>query len=207
MNTQNAAQAAVNGPSLKAVASPDQRSSMVPAAGDPGPALTAHRAGQLIHGQEYAPVIRLEPRRNPLAERRTGKPTGTPAEVIGIDEVEEKRRVTAISKSVGQAAVEVLAGTRPVSQLSRWLDPQSYERLQLRSALVREQRESRNARSSAGAKRLHRNPQVRSARLCRLTSGIYEASLVVVEQSRARAVALRLEYRKEVWKITALEIG
>lgn len=206
MNARNTAQSDVTGTVLKSVPSPERHNR---GAGevDSEPTLKSVRAGELIPGHDYAPVVRLEPRKAPADDDRTGLSNGRPAEIIDIDIAEEKRRVTAISKSVGQAAVEVLAGTRPVSQLSRWLDPQSYERLQLRSTMVRQQREARHARSSTGIRRLHRNPQVRSAKLCRLNSDIYEASLVVVEQTRARAVALRLEYRKELWKVTALEIG
>ncbi len=206
MNARNAAQSPVTDTALKPVPSPDRRSRGAGAVSSE-PTLKSVRAGELIPGQEYAPVIRLEPRPAPADDQRTSLSSGRPAEVIDIDMAEEKRRVTEVSKSVGQAAVEVLAGTRPASQLSRWLDPQSYERLQLRSTMVRRQREARSTRPSAGTPRLHSNPHVRSAKLCRLNSEVYEASLVVVEQTRARAVALRLEYRKELWKVTALEIG
>jgi hypothetical protein len=37
--------------------------------------------------------------------------------------------------------------------------------------------------------------------------GVYEASAVVVDELRVRAVAVRLERNKLVWRITALEIG
>jgi hypothetical protein len=40
-----------------------------------------------------------------------------------------------------------------------------------------------------------------------VTADIYEASAVVVDETRARAVALRLERNNKVWRITVLEIG
>jgi hypothetical protein len=36
---------------------------------------------------------------------------------------------------------------------------------------------------------------------------VYEASLVVSEELRSRAVAMRLEGGYGAWKVTALEIG
>lgn len=207
MNARNTAPTAVRGPDLKAVPESGRTGNASTTLDGQEPPLIRRRAGQPAPGQDYAPVIRLEPRRHRAEDHSVENDNRAHAEVIDIDAAEEKRRVTAISKSLGQAAVEVLAGTRPISQLSRWLDPRSYERLQLRSTMVREQRESRHPRSSAGTRRPHRNPQVRTARLCRLSNEVYEASLVVVEHKRARAVALRLEYRKDLWKVTALEIG
>ena len=60
---------------------------------------------------------------------------------------------------------------------------------------------------SPSAAGVHRNPAVRSVRASEVTSDIYEASAVVVDERRARAVALRLERNNKVWRITVLEIG
>jgi hypothetical protein len=48
---------------------------------------------------------------------------------------------------------------------------------------------------------------VRSVRVCEVAEGVYEASAVVVDDVRARAVAVRLERSKQVWRITELIIG
>ncbi len=48
---------------------------------------------------------------------------------------------------------------------------------------------------------------VRSARLCRVSDSAFEAALVVLDRTRARAVALRIERQRGDWKVTALEIG
>ena len=117
--------------------------------------------------------------------------------------VDEARDICAISRSTVQAAIEVLAGTRPAQQLSRRLDPRCLAALQHRAALTRRVASG----SSPTAGRLHRNPSVRSVRACRVSDDVYEASAVVVEESRVRAVALRLERSTAAWRVTVLEIG
>ncbi|BCW72083.1 Rv3235 family protein [Arthrobacter sp. NicSoilB8] len=117
--------------------------------------------------------------------------------------VDEGREICAISRSTVQAAIEVLAGTRPAQQLSRRLDPHCLAALQHRAALTRRVASG----SSPTAGRLHRNPSVRSVRACRVSDDVYEASAVVVEDSRVRAVALRLERDTAAWRVTVLEIG
>ena len=118
--------------------------------------------------------------------------------------VDEKAEVLAIIRSTVQASMEVLAGIRPVHQLARRLDPRCLAALQHRASLIRREL----ARSSSPSlARLHKNSVVRSVRLCEAAPGIYEASAVVVDDVRARAVAVRLEQSKELWRVTELVIG
>lgn len=118
--------------------------------------------------------------------------------------VDEKAEVLAIIRSTVQASMEVLAGIRPVHQLARRLDPRCLATLQHRASLIRREL----ARSSSPSlARLHKNSVVRSVRLCEVAPGIYEASAVVIDDVRARAVAVRLERSKEVWRVTELVIG
>lgn len=128
-----------------------------------------------------------------------------PAQATNIDDLATAAQVKRITRSVVQAALEVLGGSRPLQQLADWLDPPSYERLQLRANLVR----SLNHSASNGRPDhlLHRNISVRSVHICQVSSAVYEASAVAVEKRRVRAVALRLERRRGHWKVTALEIG
>lgn len=116
---------------------------------------------------------------------------------------DEEREVCAISRSTVQAAIEVLAGTRPAQQLARRLDERCLAALQHRAALTRRV----PCGSSPTAGRLHHNPSVRSVRACRVSDDVYEASAVVVEELRVRAVALRLERSRVSWRVTVLEIG
>jgi hypothetical protein len=123
---------------------------------------------------------------------------GRPLKAVG-----EKGEVCAIVRGTVQAAIEVLAGTRPIHQLARRLDQRCLASLQHRAALTRRLATG----SSPTAGRLHRNPAVRSVRACEVAAGIYEASAVVVDELRVRAVAVRLERSNQVWRVTALEIG
>ncbi|WP_426225454.1 Rv3235 family protein [Pseudarthrobacter sp. DSP2-3-2b1] len=117
---------------------------------------------------------------------------------------DESSEILAITRSTVQAAMEVLAGIRPVHQLARRLDPRCLAALQHRAALIRRE-QSRTA--SPLLARLHKNSIVRSVRACEVAPGIYEASAVVVDDVRARAVAVRLERSKQVWRVTEFMIG
>ena len=139
---------------------------------------------------------------------RPGTVHQTP-DVLGADirplrAVDEKTEVLAIIRSTVQASMEVLAGIRPVHQLARRLDPRCLATLQHRASLIRREL----ARSSSPSlARLHKNSVVRSVRVCEVAPGIFEACAVVIDDVRARAVAIRLERSKEVWRVTELVIG
>lgn len=135
----------------------------------------------------------------------TAKPAGqSPAGHPSLKPVSEAAKVRAIARGTVQASMEVLAGIRPAHQLARRLDPQCMASLQHRAALIR--REITRTGNPALV-RLHRNSTVRSVRVCEVAQGIYEASAVVVDDVRARAVALRLERSKQVWRVVELVIG
>ena len=137
-------------------------------------------------------------------DRRSAPPSAAPhgnPPVLHL--VDQEREVCAICRSTVQAAIEVLAGTRPAQQLARRLDERCLAALQHRAALTR--RVASGASPTAG--RLHRNPCVRSVRACRVTDDVYEASAVVSDELRVRAVALRLERCRLTWRVTVLEIG
>ncbi|MEQ4565979.1 Rv3235 family protein [Paenarthrobacter sp. CAP02] len=110
--------------------------------------------------------------------------------------------VRLVARSIAQAALEVLAGTRPLQQLSRSLDAECYLSLQHRAALTR-----KHAARVRGSQQPHSSPMVRSVRTCSISESICEASIVVAEEQRCRAVAMRLERLDGVWQVTALEIG
>src|SRR5215217_3050805 len=161
-------------------------------------AVTPIRAGQRPGRAENAPPRYVVP-----APAGDSAPTqaGTPSGLRPVDELSEVR---AITRGTVQAAMEVLAGIRPIHQLARRLDPRCLSALQHRACLIR--REVARTNNPALA-RLHRNSIVRSVRVCEVADGIYEASAVVVDDVRARAVAVRLERSKQVWRVTELVIG
>ncbi|ALV42853.1 hypothetical protein AU252_18230 [Pseudarthrobacter sulfonivorans] len=131
-------------------------------------------------------------------------PRTTTAPVVPLRATDEASEILAITRSTVQAAMEVLAGIRPIHQLARRLDPRCLAVLQHRAALIRRE-QSRSASPSLA--RLHKNSIVRSVRACEVAPGIYEASAVVVDDIRARAVAVRLERSKQVWRVTEFMVG
>jgi hypothetical protein len=161
-------------------------------------AVTPIRAGQRPGRADNPPPRQIQP---VPGRGQTPTQAGTPAGLWPVDDLSEVR---AITRGTVQAAMEVLAGIRPVHQLARRLDPRCLSALQHRACLIR--REVARTNNPALA-RLHRNSTVRSVRVCEVADGIYEASAVVVDDVRARAVAIRLERSKQVWRVTELVIG
>ncbi len=104
---------------------------------------------------------------------------------------------TRLCCAVVQAAVEGLRGVRPLAQLTRWVTPEVYDRLALRARLVQDAATGPSA-ARAG---------IRRVRVCRLGDGAAEATVVVDDGRRVRAVALRVEEHRGRWRATALEIG
>jgi len=154
--------------------------------------LTGIRTGSVV------PLPPAPPDHRGVAPRSASR---GPAPALRV--VDQHREVCDISRSTVQAAIEVLAGTRPAQQLARRLDERCLAALQHRAALTR--RVASGTSPTAG--RLHRNPAVRSVRACRVSEDVYEASAVVSDELRVRAVALRLERSRLVWRVTVLEIG
>lgn len=180
---------------------------LAPASGAPRP-LTVRPVRSPEPEDYFAPVIRLQPRTpsKPADQATDRSPGGPVAEEARGTDAQELRQVTATARSVAQAAMEAIGGTRPVQQLARWLDPVCFEKVARRASLVRERQDRRNA-AGQPALRLHRSATIRSSRVCQVSDSAYEASLVIAEASRVRAVALRLEFRRGLWKVAALEIG
>lgn len=98
-----------------------------------------------------------------------------------------------------QAIVEVLGGSRPSTQLARWLTADVYAGLQRRAGLA--------ARLRRGAAPAFRHAVVRRVRVCEPRDGVAEACAVIIDGERVRAVALRLEGVDGRWRATAVEIG
>lgn len=171
-----------------------------------------------------APTAGSDPVARPLAPER-GRPAAGPSarrgrpapptapggytwgatRVLGHDAEDELGRVTALARSIGQAAVEVLGGSRPAAQLGRWTTPEIAERFQQRADMLRLLQEQFEGK--AALQELHRNPHVRRCRVCRVGRGVYEVALVVVEPRRSRAVAMRVERLGRGWSVTQLEVG
>ena len=94
--------------------------------------------------------------------------------------------------SVALAALEALAGGRPVLQLARWVTPSVYEAL---------------ARRCVTPGRPTRRPTVRTTVVSRISETVAEASVALHDGTRVRAAALRLEAHRGGWRVTVLQIG
>jgi hypothetical protein len=99
---------------------------------------------------------------------------------------------------LAQAVLEVVAGERPVTQLSSWVAPDIYRRLDRRHQL--------RTRLAQTAKRRGRcAEQVRSVHVCHPTPDVAEISVVCSNDGRCRGLAIRLERRKGRWVCTELD--
>lgn len=108
-------------------------------------------------------------------------------EPVGEDIPVEVRRMSA---ALARVIAEVLAGSRPPLQLSRWLDDPPLKVL-------------------ADASRAYRRtpPTVASIRLQLTARGSYEVTLRLQRGRGYAAAAYRLDKRRDRWRCTALVVG
>jgi hypothetical protein len=199
-------------------AGPERRRLTV-AAPSPDPAADT-RMGAAAQGVASGARIeaRLAPRAEPPAHRLV---TDTPAHVrppvLGSPEALARRPVVPLVRAgqpvadpagplpdptrmccdMVQAAVEGLRGARPLAQLIRWVTPEVYDGLALRAQLVQ----------GAGTPPVSGRAGIRRIRVCRIGHATAEATVVVNDGPRVRAVAVRLEGHRGRWRATAMEIG
>ena len=156
-----------------------------PLAGEPG-AVTC-TAPHVSPGQGVLALNLKTPRRGGLDESFAAPRPTTSDDLPGAEQW---------GRRYVQVLLEVLAGRRPTTQLLRWSSTDVYASLQKRAAL--------SARLRRGASPA-RPPAVLSVRASSPRDGVSEASAVVVDSGRVRAIALRLEGWDGRWRVTALE--
>ncbi|MDQ4503262.1 Rv3235 family protein [Sinomonas sp. ASV322] len=127
-----------------------------------------------------------------------------PRHLHAVGSADERKWVAQLAARITGAAIEVLAGLRPVHQLAHVAHRDVLAALQLRASLSR-----KDAPGAAPQLALiHRGATVLSSRASVVRPGVYEASAVVSDRLRCRAVAMRLEQIRDTgWRVTALEIG
>ncbi|MET9268603.1 Rv3235 family protein, partial [Kribbella sp. NPDC003557] len=111
----------------------------------------------------------------------------------------ELPEVRAWGARLAQAVSEVLAGDRPISQLVRFTDDVVFLELNRRVRLL-------GLNSTAGLRGAKEKSVVRSVRVFMPEPFIAEVAAHVRHGSRSRAVAFRLEIRRNRWVCTALEL-
>lgn len=107
--------------------------------------------------------------------------------------------VRGFAVQLSQALVEVMSGTRPAPQVTRWLSPQVYAVLAHRALVATRRAEQLRART--------KGPVVRRVRVQEVADGVAEVSVVVVHPDRVRALALRLTGVDHRWVVTDLVVG
>lgn len=115
----------------------------------------------------------------------------------------ERDRLELWTRRFTQAAVEIVGGDRPVSQLVRWVSPRVYEDLDRRARLVR----AAAARDGRPGRIQAIRPQVESIHTSWVTDAAVEACARVRYGRRCRAVAVRFEHRNDRWQAVALEFA
>ena len=103
---------------------------------------------------------------------------------------------------LAQAVVEVVSGTRSPVQLLRCTAPEVYAVLARRGMLAH-----RRA-AMAGAQLQRRRPAVvRRVLVCEPADGVAEATAIVVDAGRIRALAMRLVGYDGGWRLTVVQLG
>jgi hypothetical protein len=97
---------------------------------------------------------------------------------------------------LAQALVEVVAGVRPVEQLRRWTSDEVYVQIRRQRGTLRVREPDRGTRPAVRVR-------VRAVRVCLPAEGVAEASAVVEEGARTRALALRMEAVDGRWRLLA----
>lgn len=116
------------------------------------------------------------------------------------DRTEDLPDPTNSLQAVATGVVEVIAGTRQVDQLARFLTEEVYQRLSLRAKMAREDRESKGIKARYQTFRIQRIAQ-ESPR-----DGVIESVVLVNSAHRTRAVTIRLEGINHRWRATSVSV-
>lgn len=136
-------------------------------------------------------ALDLQPRHDP--------PSAT---VVAFDS-RARRGAEEWARRFAQAAVEIVGGDRPASQLLRWTDREVYADLERRALLV-----ARAGAHAPGQARVQpATPRVLSVHTALVADDVVEASAHVKYGERSRAIASRFERRDGRWLCTALEFA
>ncbi len=103
-------------------------------------------------------------------------------------------------ESLARCVVEVLAGTRDLDQIARWLSADVHAHLMKRVVL------SRRARTVRQESPARPSFTMGTTVLCEPSDGVVEAVVIVHGRARSRAVAIRLESLGERWRASAIHV-
>ena len=146
-------------------------------------------------------ALDLQPRQDPpeLAGHLEPRPC---ADVISI-EAPRRRGLEQWARRYTQAAVEIVGGDRPVTQLLRWSSREVYLDLERRAQLV-----ARAGRHQAGQGRVQPvRPKVLGVHTCFLARDVVEVSAHVRYGERSRALPPGSRSVQQRWCCVALEFA
>ncbi len=167
----------------------------------PNASVTPLRAPVGVASVQGSLALELAPRFDPPSPALV--PSIPSPDVVDIDDAEHAR-VDAFVGRYLRAAVEIVAGDRPASQLVRHTQPEVYADLRRRAVLV-----ARAGGHTPGQGRTVEaiRPQLMSARTSFVREDAVEASMTVRYGARCRAVAARFERERDRWICVALEFA
>jgi hypothetical protein len=144
-------------------------------------------------------ALALLPRSEPPVRAGEAHPG---AAVVEIDS-RQRAVVEEWARRFIQAAVEIVGGDRPMSQLLRWTLPEVYDDLRRRTMLV-----ARAGGHQPGLARVQPvQPRVLSVHTCFVRADAVEAAVHVRYGQRSRALAARFERIGQRWVCSALDFA
>jgi hypothetical protein len=130
-------------------------------------------------------------------------PRQAPPELPDVLEPQQRGRLEQWVHRYVQAAVEIVGGDRPASQLLRWTSGAVYADLHRRALLV-----ARAGGHQPGVGRVQPvRPHVESVHTSLVSATVAEASARIRYGARSRALALRFEKRADRWVCSAMEFA
>lgn len=105
-----------------------------------------------------------------------------------------------LCSSLARCVIEILAGARPLDQISPWVSDGVYVHLLRRTVLAA------RARALSAEDALRPRLRLGEPRLSRPSDGVVEAVVLVHQQGRSRAVAMRLERHRARWRATTINV-
>ncbi|MDN5746434.1 MAG: Rv3235 family protein [Nocardioidaceae bacterium] len=145
-------------------------------------------------------ALTLVPRQAPPSVR--GARTQRGSSVVSIDR-RMQHSIEERAHRFCQAAVEIVAGDRPVSQVVRWTSREVHADLRRRAHLV-----ARAGGHQPGLARVQTvRPHVESVHSCFVCEDVVECAVRVRYGDRSRAIAARFERVDERWICTALDFA
>lgn len=106
----------------------------------------------------------------------------------------------ALAMNLARCVVEILAGTREIDQIARWLSTDVHTHLMKRVVI------SARARAARGESPGRLTFTMGSTVVCEPTPGVVEAVVIVHGRARSRAVAIRLERLETRWRASAVHV-